>query len=352
MRKRYDAAFKAKVALEAIKEERTLAQLASDYGVHANQIGQWRKQLLEQLPTVFSERRKAGEQAREEKEAELYRQIGQLKVEVEWLKKKVAPASVSERRQMIEPGHDRIPVGRQCELLGLPRASFYYQPQPITALEELLLRRIDEIYTRCPFYGVRRITAWLRRQGYTVNPKRIRRLMHRMGVEALYPKRTLSVPAPGHTTYPYLLRDLSIERPNQVWCTDITYVRLASGFVYLTAIMDWHSRYVLSWEISISMETRFCLTALERALSIATPTIFNSDQGSQFTSTDFAGRLTDAGVLISRDGRGRVFDNIFVERLWRSVKYEEGVPEGLRDGQGGQGELGALLPVLQHGAAP
>lgn len=224
---------------------------------------------------------------------------------------------------MIEPGHDRIPLSRQCELLGLPRASFYYQPQPITALEELLLRRIDEVYTRCPFYGVRRITAWLRRQGHDVNPKRVRRLMHRMGVEALYPRRTLSMPAPGHTTYPYLLRDLSIERPNQVWCTDLTYVRLASGFVYLTAIMDWHSRYVLSWEISISMETRFCLTALERALSIATPTIFNSDQGSQFTSTDFAGRLTDAGVVISRDGRGRVFDNIFVERLWRSVKYEE-----------------------------
>jgi putative transposase len=224
---------------------------------------------------------------------------------------------------MIEPGHDCIPLSRQCELLGLPRASFYYRPRPIPALEELLLRRIDEVYTRCPFYGVRRITAWLRRQGHTVNPKRVRRLMHRMGVEALYPRRTLSMPAPGHTTYPYLLRDLSIERPNQVWCTDLTYVRLASGFVYLTAIMDWHSRYVLSWELSISMETRFCLTALERALSIATPTIFNSDQGSQFTSTDFAGRLTDAGVMISRDGRGRVFDNIFVERLWRSVKYEE-----------------------------
>jgi len=224
---------------------------------------------------------------------------------------------------MIEPGYDRIPLSRQCELLGLPRASFYYRPRPSTALEELLLRLIDEVYTRCPFYGVRRITAWLRRQGHEINPKRVRRLMRRMGVEALYPRRRLSLSAPGHTTYPYLLRDLRIERPNQVWCTDITYVRLTGGFVYLTAIMDWHSRYVLSWEISISMETRFCLTVLERALSIATPTIFNSDQGSQFTSAEFAGRLTEAGVLISRDGRGRVFDNIFVERLWRSVKYEE-----------------------------
>jgi len=224
---------------------------------------------------------------------------------------------------MIDPGHHRLSLGRQCELLGLPRASFYYQPRPITALEELLLRLIDEVYTRCPFYGVRRITAWLRRQDHDVNPKRVRRLMRRMGLEALYPRRRLSLSAPGHTKYPYLLRDLRIERPNQVWCTDITYERLSNGFVYLTVIMDWHSRYVLSWEISTSMETRFCLTALERALSIATPTIFNSDQRSQFTSTEFAGRLTDAGVLISRDGRGRVFDNIFVERLWRSVKYEE-----------------------------
>ncbi len=224
---------------------------------------------------------------------------------------------------MIEPGHDRIPVGRQCELVGLPRASFYYQPRPITALEELLLRRIDEVDTRCPFYGVRRITAWLRRQGHEVNPKRVRRLMHSMGLEALYPKRRLSLPAPGQIKSPYRLRDLRIERPDQVWCTDITYVRLTGGFVYLTVIMDWHSRAVLSWEISTSMEARFCLTALERALSIARPIIFNSDQGAQFTSAEFTERLMNAGVLISHDGRGRVFDNIFVERLWRSVKYEE-----------------------------
>jgi putative transposase len=224
---------------------------------------------------------------------------------------------------MMEPGHDRIPLARQCELLGLPRASFYYRPRPITALEALLLQLIDEIYTRCPFYGVRRITAWLRRQGHDVNPKRVRRLMHRMGVTALYPTRRLSLPAPGHTTYPYLLRELTIERPDQVWATDITYVRLASGFVYLTVMMDWHSRYVLSWEVSTSLETRFCLIALEQALSMARPTIFNSDQGSQFTSAEFTERLLNAGVLISHDGRGRVFDNIFVERLWRSVKYEE-----------------------------
>jgi len=224
---------------------------------------------------------------------------------------------------MIEPGHDRISLERQCALVGLPRASFYYRPRPITALEELLMRLIDEVYTRCPFYGVRRITAWLRRQGHEINPKRVRRLMRRMGLEALYPKRRLSIPAPGQTKCPYLLRDVTVVRPDQAWCTDITYVRITGGFVYLTAIMDWHSRYVLSWEISTSMDTRFCIMALDRALAKATPEIFNSDQGSQFTSTEFAGRLTKAGVMISRDGRGRVFDNIFVERLWRSVKYEE-----------------------------
>lgn len=195
---------------------------------------------------------------------------------------------------MIEPGHDRISLGRQCELLELPRASFYYRPRPITALEELLMRLIDEVYTRCPFYGARRITAWLRRHGHDVNPKRVRRLMRRMGLQALYPMRRLSIPAPGHTKCPYLLRDLTIERANQVWATDITYVRLSVGCVDLTVIMDWHSRHVLSWEISTSMETRCCLTGLERALSIATPTIFTSDQGSPCTSAKFTERLTDA----------------------------------------------------------
>ncbi len=224
---------------------------------------------------------------------------------------------------MIEPGDNRIPLGRQCALVGLPRASYYYRPRPITAREALLMRLIDEVYTRCPFYGVRRITAWLRRQGHAVNPKRVRRLMRWMGLEALYPRRNVSIPAPGHTKYPYLLRDLRIVRPDQAWCTDITYVRLTGGFVYLTAIMDWHSRYVLSWEISTSLDTRFCLTALDRALALATPEIFNSDQGSQFTSAEFTARLITADVMISQDGRGRVFDNIFVERLWRSVKYEE-----------------------------
>ncbi len=188
---------------------------------------------------------------------------------------------------------------------------------------ETLMRLIDEQYTKMPFYGVAKMTEWLVRQGYKVNRKRIRRLMRLMGLEAVYPKPWLSKPAKGHKLYPYLLRDLVIDRPDQVWSTDITYIRLMRGFVYLVAIMDWFSRYVLSWGVSTTLETEFCLTALEKALKHSKPEIFNSDQGSQFTSTEFTGRLESSGVRISMDGRGRVFDNIFVERLWRTVKYED-----------------------------
>jgi len=186
-----------------------------------------------------------------------------------------------------------------------------------------LMRLLDEQYTRTPFYGVRRMTRWLHELEYTPDVKRVRRLLRLMGVEAIYPKPRLSVPGTGHKIYPYLLRGLPIVRPNQVWSTDITYVRLARGFVYLVAVMDWFSRYVISWSLSVTLDAAFCIEALERALLRATPEIFNSDQGSQFTSQEFTGRLEGAGVAISMDGRGRFFDNIFVERLWRSVKYED-----------------------------
>ena len=185
------------------------------------------------------------------------------------------------------------------------------------------MRRIDEQYLRTPFYGVPKMTDWLRKQHHAVNPKRVRRLMRLMGLEAIYPKPKLSEPAAGHRIYPYRLRDLAIVRPNQVWATDITYIRLRQGFVYLVAVMDWFSRYVLAWELSNSMDTGFCLSALDWALKAARPEIFNSDQGAQFTSDAFTGRLETHGITISMDGRGRVIDNIFIERLWRSVKYEE-----------------------------
>ena len=185
------------------------------------------------------------------------------------------------------------------------------------------MRLLDEQYTRTPFYGTRKMTAWLNTQGYPVERKRVTRLLRLMGREAIYPKPRLSVPGVPEQRYPYLLRGMNIERCNQVWSCDITYIRLRTGFIYLIAVIDWFSRYVLSWEISVTLDTSFCLDALDRALRIATPEIFNTDQGVQFTSIEFTNRLKDAAIRISWDGRGRALDNIFVERLWRSVKYEE-----------------------------
>ena len=185
------------------------------------------------------------------------------------------------------------------------------------------MRLIDEQYTRTPFYGIRKITWWLGEQGYAVNRKRVRRLMREMGLEAIYRKPRLSVPGAGHRIYPYRLRGLKIARPNQVWSSDITYIRLRQGFIYLVAVMDWFSRYVLAWEVSVSLETSFCLAALDWALQLGPPDIFNTDQGAQFTSEDFTRQLESHGIDISMDGRGRASDNIFIERLWRTVKYEE-----------------------------
>jgi putative transposase len=207
--------------------------------------------------------------------------------------------------------------------VGLNRSSLYYEPVPVNAEDLRIQRLIDEEYTRSPFYGRRRMTEWLRQDMHEdINPKRVARLMRVMGLEAIYPKPHLSLAGAGHRIYPYLLRGLVIARPNQVWSTDITYIRLAKGFVYLVAILDWFSRYVVSWSVSVTMDTAFCLEALEAALRRGTPDIFNTDQGSQFTSEDFTTRLTKADIRISMDGRGRAFDNIFVERLWRTVKYE------------------------------
>lgn len=223
---------------------------------------------------------------------------------------------------------------RQCELLGLNRSSLYYEPAVETAENLRLMRRIDEQYTACPFYGSRRMAAWLVHQGEVVNRKRVQRLMRLMGLEAIYPKPRLSAAGRGHRIYPYLLRDVRIERPDQVWSADITYVPLTVGFMYLAATIDWYSRYVIAWRLSNTLDGAFCLDMLEEALSRGRPEVFNTDQGVQFTAAAWTGRLESAGVAVSMDGRGRCLDNVFVERLWRSVKYEdiylrgyEGVPE-------------------------
>jgi len=214
-------------------------------------------------------------------------------------------------------------VRRQCRLLGLNRSGLYYEPLGEGEENLRLMRLLDEQYTRTPFYGSRRMTEWLGTKGFVVNRKRVSRLMSLMGIEAVYPKPKLSQPGEGHRIYPYLLRGLPVERVNQVWSTDITYIRMARGFVYLVAVMDWFSRYILSWRLSPHMEMDFCVDALRCALRRGRPEIFNSDQGSQFTSEKFTAVLEDRKIAISMDGRGRCMDNIFIERLWRSLKYEE-----------------------------
>ncbi len=225
---------------------------------------------------------------------------------------------------MINPVDSKLSIARQCDLIGLNRSSYYYEPLPENPYNLELMRLIDEQYTRRPYYGSRRMRDWLYNEhGITVCRDRVRRLMRLMGIEAIYPKPRLSIKNKENRIYPYLLRDISIDHPDQVWATDITYIRLRRGFAYLVAIMDWYSRYVLSWELSLTLETDFCLMALNRALKNIIPEIFNTDQGSQFTSQAFTGRLEESGIRISMDGRGRTFDNIMIERLWRSLKYEE-----------------------------
>jgi len=224
---------------------------------------------------------------------------------------------------MIDLGHPELSVRRQCALLGIARSGLYYEPVGPNEENQLLMRLLDEQYTSTPFYGVRRMTRWLHSLGYNVDVKRTRRLLRLMGLEAIYPKPRLSQGGPELRKFPYLLRGLEIRRPNQVWCSDITYLRLRHGFAYLVAIMDWFSRYVLSWEVSNTLEADFCVRALKAAMRVACPGIFNTDQGSQFRSDDFLAPLESASVQISMDGRGRFLDNIFVERLWRTVKYED-----------------------------
>jgi putative transposase len=225
-----------------------------------------------------------------------------------------------------------LSIIEQCELLGLPRSSYYYEPAPESAENLALMRRIDEQYLATPYYGSRRMTDHLVREGCPVNRKRVQRLMRIMGLEGIFPGRKTTMRAPDHKVYPYLLRSLDVDRPDQVWCSDITYVPLRHGYMYLVAVMDWFSRHVLSWRLSNSLESTFCIEALDEALERARPDIFNTDQGSQFTSDGFTSRLISQRVAISMDSRGRALDNVFIERLWRSVKYEDIYLKDYRNG--------------------
>jgi len=241
-------------------------------------------------------------------------------------------------RAWIEPNHSRLSVSRQCDLLGLARSIWYYEPCGETAENLELMRRIDEEYTRHPFYGSRKMAEL-----FGVNRKRVQRLMRQMGIEAVGPKRRTTKPGRGHKIYPYLLRNVEILRPDQVWSSDITYIPLRHGFLYLVAVMDWFSRYVLSWRLSNTLEGSFCVEALDEALSISRPEVFNSDQGSQFTAIQFTKRLGRLNVAISMDGKGRCLDNVFIERLWRSVKYEEVYLKDYADGWEAEQQLSSYF---------
>ncbi|MBK8798894.1 MAG: IS3 family transposase [Anaerolineales bacterium] len=322
-RKRHSAKFKFDVALEAAKGVETVNQIAGRYEVHFRiQVSQWKRQLLDEGIGVFSSARERTQREQDALQTDLFEQIGRLKMELEWLKKKL-PTSTDDKRALIEPNHPVISLARQCELVELSRSAWYYTPATETAAHLQLMRQIDELYLAMPYLGSRRIAVKLSQTGQAVNRKRVQRLLRIMGLEAIYPKPRTSQAAPEHKIYPYRLRNVAVTVPNQVWCADITYIPMPTGFMYLVAIMDWYSRYVLGWRLSNTLDGQFCLDTLQELLARNKPTMFNTDQGVQFTARQFTATLENAGVIISMDGRGRMFDNIFIERLWRSLKWED-----------------------------
>ncbi|MCQ1838050.1 IS3 family transposase [Neorhizobium galegae] len=322
-RRNHSPAFKAKVALAAIRGEQTLVELSQQFDVHANQIKQWKDQLLEGATGVFGDEAKAEPAAPPVDIKTLHAKIGELTLENDFLGRSARQGGIAGRKKMIDRSH-KLSVARQAKLLGFSRGSVYYSPRSVSDVDLALMRRIDELHLDYPFAGSRMLQGLLRGDGLETGRLHVATLMKKMGIEAIYRRPNTSKPAPGHKIYPYLLRKLAVTRPNQVWAMDITYVPMARGFVYLCAVVDWFSRRVLSWRLSITMEAAFCIEAVEEALARhGKPDIFNTDQGSQFTSMDFTTVLKKAEIAISMDGKGSWRDNVFVERLWRSIKYEE-----------------------------
>ncbi|QEU07340.1 IS3 family transposase [Paracoccus yeei] len=321
-RRNHSPAFKAKVAVAAIKGEKTMIELAQEFDVHPNQIKQWRDQLLEGATGVFGEAPKAEPEPTIDVKT-LHAKIGELTLENDFLRRARQGGSVAERKKMIDPTA-KLSVSRQAIVLGISRGSVYYKPRPVSDADLKLMHRIDKLHMEFPFAGSRMLQGLLVQEGFKVGRLHVATLMKRMGIEALYRRPNTSKPAPGHKIYPYLLRKLPITRPNQVWAMDITYIPMARGFIYLAAVLDWFTRRVLAWRVSITLEAEFCMEAVEEALARhGTPEIFNTDQGSQFTSIDFIKVLAAREIKISMDGKGAWRDNVFVERLWRTIKYEE-----------------------------
>ncbi|MCF1457643.1 MAG: IS3 family transposase [Shewanella sp.] len=321
-RRNHSPEFKAKVALAAAKGDKTVSELAQQFNLHPNQITTWKKELIEKAASLFGAKGATDKDNAEDVD-KLHAKIGQLTMENGFFSQSARSLDRAQRKDALDKT-DKLPIKHQCQLLNLARSTAYYCPLGISAQELELRRLIDEIHLRYPFMGSRRICTELAKKGHAVNRKRVMRLMRAMGIYALYPKPKTSTANSTHKIYPYLLRDMTVSYANQVWATDITYIPMKNGFLYLVAIIDWYSRKVLSWRLSNTMDTQFCLDALDEALTrYGKPEIFNSDQGAQFTSTEFTDKLKEHGIRISMDGKGRWIDNVFIERLWRSLKYEE-----------------------------
>ncbi|MEL6432654.1 MAG: IS3 family transposase [Pseudomonadota bacterium] len=323
--------FKAKVALEALRGDKTVQEIAAKHQLHPNQVSTWKRQAIDGMADVFSGSKQSGPTEAEVKE--LHAKIGRLAVENGFFVGRAQKVSPARKRSMIQRDHPDLSISQQCKLVQLSRSAFYYTPVGIDTDTLTMMKEIDRVFTKYPFFGSRQIAAYLRREGTVVGRHRVRRLMAKMGLEAIYKRPRTSQPHPQHPVYPYLLRKMQIDRPNQVWCADITFVPVRNGFLYLVAIMDWATRKVLSWRLSNTMHADFCVDALNEAITKhGPPEIMNTDQGSQFTGSAWITALSEAGVRISMDGRGRYLDNIFIERLWRSLKQEAIYLEEISDG--------------------
>lgn len=321
-RRKFSSVFKSKVALEAIREQSSLSELSEKYELEVSQISKWKREFMDKSSLVFDIEKP--KKTTEKETQKLYEKIGRLEVQIDFLKKIVEKHGVQSRKSMVEIRHKRLSIMEQCVLLSISHSGYYYTPVAESERNLSIMKVIDKIHTEYPFYGFRRIRKELENHGFFIGKKLVIRLMKLMSIHTVYPKPKTTVPSSEHTVYPCLLRDLAIEKVNRVWEMDITYIAMEKGFMYLLAIMDVYSRYVLHRDISNTMEASWCKDIVEQAIvKNGTPEIFNTDQGSQFTGELFTSYLLANKIKISMDGRGRATDNIYTERLWRSVKQEK-----------------------------
>ncbi|MFC1467910.1 IS3 family transposase [Verrucomicrobiota bacterium] len=325
-RRKHSAEFKARVALEALKGLNTINEIAAKFEIHPVQVGTWKKELLERVPEVFERKNAAPDKEVEMEKARLERKEGQLSMEVDWLGKKVRTAGDPQQRAQLVRKKSKISLRRQCDLLGISRSLIYYLPKGESEENLRIMKEIDKLHLEDASAGARRMRDYLRRMEWpNISRGRVKRLMRLMSIDAVYPRKRTTIPGGRSGIYPYRLKGLKIDHPNQVWSADITYIPMARGFMYLFAIIDWHSRKILAWELSNTLDTAFCVRTLNRAVELAgtTPEIFNTDQGCQFTSDEWIGQFKELEVTISMDGKGRWLDNVVIERFWRSLKYED-----------------------------